>query len=67
MIWKCIDKQLNKKGWSIYKLTNEANLSQNLLYELKSGRNKNISFRNMCKIASALEVSLDEFREEQDE
>lgn len=63
MIWEKIEEQLNKKDWTIYKLTKEANLSQNLLYEVKSGRNKGISFKNMCKIADALEVSLDEFRE----
>lgn len=66
IIWEKIEGQLSKKNWSIYKLTKEAGLSQNLLYELKSGRNKNISFKNMCKIAEALDVSLDEFREDEE-
>lgn len=63
MVWEKIEKQLNEKDWTIYRLTKEANLSQNLLYEVKAGRNKGISFKNMCKIADVLEVSLDEFRE----
>ena len=62
MVWERIEKILKEKDWSIYRLTKEAELSQNLLYEMKSGRSKNISFENMCKIADALEVSLDEFR-----
>lgn len=61
-MWNEIEKQLNIKGWSVYKLTKEACLSSNLLYELKSGRNKDISFINMCKIADALDVSLEVFR-----
>lgn len=61
-MWCEIEKQLNKKGWSVYKLTKEAQLSSNLLYELKSGRTKDIGFINMCKIADALDVSLEVFR-----
>ncbi|TLQ08512.1 helix-turn-helix transcriptional regulator [Marinilactibacillus psychrotolerans] len=61
-MWNEIEKQLNIKGWSVYKLTKKACLSSNLLYELKSGRTKDVGFINMCKIADALEISLDEFK-----
>lgn len=63
MLWKKIEEQLNKKGWTIYRVTKEANISQNTLYELKSGRVKDINFKTMIKIADALGISLDEFRE----
>lgn len=64
MLWKKIEEQLNKKGWTIYRVTKEANISPNTLYELKSGRVKDINFKTIVKIADALEVSLDEFRKE---
>lgn len=64
MLWKNIEDQLNKKGWSVYKITKEAGLSKNLIYELKSGRINDMSFKNVCKIADTLEISLDEFRKD---
>jgi len=64
MLWERIDYQLQIKKWSIYRLTKEARLSENLLYELKSGRTKDLQFKSVCKIADALDISLDELREE---
>ena len=64
MLWEKIECQLQKKEWSIYRLTKKAHLSENLLYELKSGRTKDLQFKSVCKIADALDISLDELREE---
>jgi len=63
MLWNKIQYQLDRKKWTVAELTKEASLSENFLYEVKAGRNKDIGFSKMCKIADALEVSLDEFRE----
>jgi len=64
MLWERIEYLLDKKEWTIYRLTKEANLSQNLLYELKNGRSSDLHFSSVCKIADALEVSLDQLRED---
>lgn len=64
MLWEQIQHQLDKKSWSVYRLTKEADLSQNLLYEFKSGRSNDLSFTSVCKIADALDISLDDLREE---
>lgn len=64
MVWEKIDEELKDRDWSVYRLTQEAGLAENYLYNLKSGMNKNPGFNQMCKIADALEISLDEFRKE---
>ena len=61
-MWKKIELQLKSKGWSMYRLANESGVHQSNLSNLKAGRLKEMSWSNMCKIADALEVSLDEFR-----
>lgn len=64
MLWENINRILEEKNMSIYELTLKAGISKNALYELKSGRVKDLTFKTISKIADALEVSLDEFREE---
>lgn len=49
----------------MYRLAKESNIHHSNFSNLKAGRMKEMSWMNMCKIADALEVSLDEFREEQ--
>ncbi|QQP71177.1 helix-turn-helix transcriptional regulator [Carnobacterium sp. CS13] len=63
-LWQKIKKQLKEKNLTIYELTKKAGIAQNTLYELKSGRVSDLRFNTVCKIADALEVSLDEFRKE---
>lgn len=64
-LWGNIDKQLKEKNLTIYELTKKANIAQNTLYELKSGRANDLRFSTVCKIADALKISLDEFRTEE--
>ncbi|SDQ19472.1 helix-turn-helix domain-containing protein [Carnobacterium viridans] len=64
-LWWKIDKQLKEKNLTIYELTKKANIAQNTLYELKSGRANDLRFSTVCKIADVLGISLDEFRTEQ--
>lgn len=66
MLWMKIQKLLSEKNMSINQLSLKMGLSKNnrSVYELKNGKIKKPSFEFMCKIADALDVSLDYFREE---
>lgn len=55
-----IEALCKKQGISIAELTRHAGLSKNLIYALKSGQNKTISFDKMIAIADYFEISLDE-------
>ena len=61
-MWEKIEQQLKLRGWSAYRLAKKSGISQSNFSNLKAGRLKEMSWTNMCKIADALEVSLDEFR-----
>ena len=61
-MWGKIEQQLKSRGWSMYRLAKESGIHQSNFSNLKAGRLKEMSWTNMCKIADALEVSLDEFR-----
>ncbi|MGB3161582.1 MAG: helix-turn-helix transcriptional regulator [Carnobacterium sp.] len=63
-LWNSINKHLIKNDVTIYELTKKANIAQNTLYELKSGRVNDLRFSTVCKIADALNISLDEIRKE---
>ena len=64
MLWNLIEDELKRQNMSIYELTLKAGLGKNnrTLYEFKYGNIKKPSFELMCKIADALNVSLDYFR-----
>ena len=61
-LWGKINKQLIKQNLTIYALTKKSGIAENILYELKSGRTNDLKFSTICKIAAALDVSLDEFK-----
>ena len=65
MLWDEVEKELKKQNMSIYQLTIKAGLprSNRTMYEFKYGHIKKPSFELMCKIADALNVSLDVFRQ----
>ena len=60
-LWNNIEKVMKYKNIKAKELAIKANISPNTLYELKSGRNKDLKFKTVCKLAEVLEVSLDEF------
>ena len=62
LMWDKIEKQLKIKGWSMYRLAKESNVHPSNFSNLKAGRMKEMSWTNMCKIADALEISIDELR-----
>lgn len=61
-MWDKIEHQLKLRDWSMYRLAKESGIHQSNFSNLKAGRLKEMSWTNMCKLADALEVSLDEFR-----
>lgn len=68
MLWDKIQKILSEKKMSINQLSLKMGLSKNnrTMYQLRNGKIKKPSFELMCKIADALDVSLDIFKEQED-
>ncbi|UYZ37234.1 helix-turn-helix domain-containing protein [Clostridium beijerinckii] len=56
-----IIKAIENVGWSKYKLCKEANLAQSTLSDILSGKNANPRMDTIQKIATALNVSVDTF------
>lgn len=61
-MWELIDMKMAEKGWSIYRLAENAGLKPSVIYALRDGKSKSLMFDTVVKIADALGVSLDEFR-----
>lgn len=61
-MWNKIEKQLKIKGWSMYRLAKESGVHPSNFSNLKAGRMKEMSWTNMCKVADALGISIDELR-----
>ena len=63
-MWETVEKILKEKGLNQEQLAKRMNVHSGTVSDLKHGRIKKPSFELMCKIADALEVSLDVFRKE---
>lgn len=61
MLWLKIEKELIKQKMSVYQLGKKTEIRATTLQNYKNGTEP--SFKNMCKIADALGVSLDYFKE----
>lgn len=57
LLGKNIKEQRSKKGWSLKKLTEIANVGYATIYDLENGKKQNINSTTLGKIASALEVT----------
>ncbi|MDU1488410.1 helix-turn-helix transcriptional regulator [Ligilactobacillus animalis] len=66
MRWNKVEKLLQQRQKTIYWLSKQTGISVSSLYYLRDGKLKKPSFELMCKIADALGVSLDYFRETED-
>lgn len=64
MLWDKIEEIMKKKEFTQYKLAKKAEVGTNTISYLKKGRIKKPSFELICKIADALEISLDELRKD---
>ena len=62
MLWLKLKSELDKRGITMYRLAKITGIKSTTLQNYKTGTEP--SFRNMCKIADVLGVSLDYFREE---
>lgn len=62
MLWEKIKNRADEQGISIYKLGKITGIPNATFYNYRNGSEP--SFTNVCKIADALDVSLDYFREE---
>ena len=65
MLWVKIEKRIKEQGISIpsLKISTVTGIPNPTFYNYRNGSEP--SFKNMCKIADALDVSLDYFREEE--
>lgn len=63
-IWNKIQRILDKRNMTVWKLGKTMDVSDSVLRNLRDGKIKKPSFELMCKIADALDVSLDYFRKE---
>lgn len=61
MLWSVIQKYLDKRNMTVYRLSKITGIPNNTLYQYKN-QDVEPSFRNMVKIADALDISLDVFR-----
>ena len=61
MLWLVIQKYLDKRDMTVYRLSKITGIPNNTLYQYKN-QDVEPSFKNMVKIADALDVSLDIFR-----
>ena len=63
-MWKNVQRIMNDRNMTVYRLARETKINENTLYSYSRGVSEP-SFKNMCKVADALNVSLDKFREDQ--
>lgn len=63
-IWNKIQRLLDKKNMTVWRLGKTMDVSDSVLRNLRDGKIKKPSFELVCKIADALDVSLDYFRKD---
>lgn len=61
-MWDEIEKYLKEKNMNQNQLANKIGIPNTRISEIKTGKNKNPSFKLICKIADALEVKVDDLR-----
>lgn len=66
-MWEIIEKILKEKDLNQEQLAKRMKVHSGTVSDLKKGRIKKPSFELICKIADALEVSLDVFREKEEQ
>lgn len=63
-MWEQLNRIMQERNLNGYQLSKMAGVNRSFFSDLKSGKVKSLSWTNMCKLADALDVSLDEFRQE---
>jgi transcriptional regulator with XRE-family HTH domain len=59
-LYNRIDELCKGKGLSIYKVCKLANISFSVIYDLKSGKKVDLNRKTAEKLATALEITVDE-------
>lgn len=62
-MWNKIEQLLKEKNMTTYRLAQLSGINKATLAHIKSGKVKKPLFETICKIADALEVDINEFRE----
>lgn len=62
-MWVKIEKILKEKNMTTYRLAQLSGINKATLAHIKSGKVKKPLFETVCKIADALDVDINEFRE----
>ena len=63
-MWKQLNRIMQERNLNGNQLSKMSGVNRSFFSDLKSRKVKYLSWPNICKIADALEVSLDEFRKE---
>ena len=61
-MWEQLNRIMQGRNLNGYQLSKMSGVNRSFFSDLKSGKVKYLSWPNICKIADALEISLDEFR-----
>ncbi len=63
MLWQRIDHKLKKRKWTLRKLSNETGINYETIRSYKY-QHKEPSFKNVCKISEALNIDLNDLKED---
>ena len=63
MLWQKIDHKLKKRKWTLRKLSNETGINYETIRSYKY-QHKEPSFKNVCKISEALNIDLNDLKED---
>ncbi|MDB6263574.1 helix-turn-helix domain-containing protein [Lactobacillus amylovorus] len=63
MLWQRIDHKLKKRKWTLRKLSNETGINYETIRSYKY-QHKEPSFKNACKISEALNIDLNDLKED---
>ena len=61
-MWEQLNRIMQERNLNGYQLSKMSGVNRSFFSDLKSGKVKYLSWPNICKIADALEISLDELR-----
>ena len=62
-MWEQLNRIMQERNLNGHQLSKMAGVNRSFFSDLKSGKVKYLSWPNICKIADALEISIDELRE----
>lgn len=61
-MWEQLNRIMQGRNLNGYQLSKMSGVNRSFFSDLKSGKVKYLSWPNICKIADALEISIDELR-----